>query len=782
MNRSITLILTFLMKSILAAGQLKITGHIQDTAGTPLLYSTLKLRTDTLVVQTVLSDSTGYFSFTDLAPGIYGIEGSYIGNKALLPPFRLNRDTIVSLIIRQSGALLKTVEVTGSKPLLEKKIDRLIFNVENSIAAKGTDLTEAIALTPRLRISQSGISIVGKSGVAVMINDRILPLSGTDLLNYLKSLRSDDVASIEVITTPPARYDAQGNSGLINIILKKNPSLGWSGTISTAYSQATYAAVTNNVNLNYQSKKLSSSLKLRQYDRASRITEELDAIGINSARGNDIRKDMSDGIGLNLSMDYKLSKKSSAGFIYDIGKSNANAYIDNHTTYQTHDRTDSILTTLSDNRNPVLTQTLNLYSDHRLDNKGKKLSTAFNYFSTTPETAISFLTSSDKQPVTAVVNSYSDVKYHIWSAQADLTLPYPVAEIETGAKVTGFSNDADISYYNLAGKDFIIDPSRSNIFYCNEKNLAGYFSARRDFGRKWSAKAGLRYEYAIVTGFSPTTDTRNRTAYGRFFPTAYLSYKPNTRHSWGLTYSKRINRPYFRALNPARWYSNPYTYYVGAPLLQPSYSHNIELSWLYKGILSVSLFGDKVLDGFGFIGEMDGTLRVYSPKNYLTQYNAGIVITLNKKFFPWWETNSYLTFSYADSKSAVADAVTQNGSGFSYSTNNTFPVSRKVSLFVNFTHSLPSTKGYLYNAGQYMLSSGGRTTLLQNRLQLSASVNDILRSAISRGQLYYKDFTQYNNTYYDSRRLNVSITYLFGKTKVRGNQKQINFKETQRAN
>ena len=126
------------------------------------------------------------------------------------------------IVIIQSKTVLKEVKVSANKPLLERKIDRLVFNVENSIAAKGTDLSEAIALTPMLKVDDNGISIVGKRGVSVMINDRILNISGADLVNYLKSLRSDDVAKIEVITTPPSKYEAQGNSGLINIVLKKN--------------------------------------------------------------------------------------------------------------------------------------------------------------------------------------------------------------------------------------------------------------------------------------------------------------------------------------------------------------------------------------------------------------------------------------------------------------------------------------------------------------------------------------------------------------------------------
>lgn len=124
--------------------------------------------------------------------------------------------------------------MTGKKKLIERKVDRLVFNVENSVASQGLDLVEALAKTPMVRTTDEAISIAGKSNVAVMVNDKLLNLSGQELINYLKTLRSDDIARIEVITTPPARYEAEGKSGLINIILKKNTNLGWNASLQTS--------------------------------------------------------------------------------------------------------------------------------------------------------------------------------------------------------------------------------------------------------------------------------------------------------------------------------------------------------------------------------------------------------------------------------------------------------------------------------------------------------------------------------------------------------------------
>lgn len=136
--------------------------------------------------------------------------------------------TRTEYIGQNSEKEIQTVNLNGKKKLVERKIDRMVFNVENSIASQGMDGVEALRNTPLVKVDEtSGISIVGKSNVSVMINDRIVQMSGSELLNYLKSVRSENIAKIEVITTPPAKYDAQGNSGIINIVLKKNSI--WAG-------------------------------------------------------------------------------------------------------------------------------------------------------------------------------------------------------------------------------------------------------------------------------------------------------------------------------------------------------------------------------------------------------------------------------------------------------------------------------------------------------------------------------------------------------------------------
>lgn len=778
------LIAIFFIKVNTAFGQLKITGNVTDSSYLPLAQATLKLlKADGSLVQAATSDGKGTFIFLGIIAGDYKIEGSYLSVRNSTNLFKLQKDSIINLMINhQSNTNLKDVTISANKPLIERKIDRMVFNVSNSIAAKGTDLSQALALTPMLRVDDQSVSIIGKSGVSVMINERIVNIGGADLIHYLKSLRSDDVEKIEVITTPPAKYEAQGNSGLINIVLKKNQSLGWNGNVSSTFTQTTYPAFANNLNLNYQSQKISSSIKLRQYRTLTHPTEEINVIGVNSMLSNDSRKDISHGFGANASLDYKTSPKSNIGFIYDIGESNYDIDINSIYIYKTGNVTTDVLNTFSQQRNNTITQTLNIYYDQKLDKSGKKLSSGFNFFSTLPESDVHFQTASSQAATTDFIRNNSDLNYKIWSAQSDLTMPYKWGNIEAGFKFTNFGNNSTIGYYNLVQDDYEINPAKSNVFEYEEKNIAGYVSSQVELSKKWTAKAGLRYEYSIINAFSPTNDEKNSFRYGRLFPSVYLSYKADENNTISINYSKRINRPNFRALNPFRWYSNPNTYSTGNPLLQPSYNHNAEISYLYKGILSFTVYGQKLINGYGRLVEINGPIKIVNYQNYLTQYNSGIEATLGLKFFPWWENREFVSFNIAHGKSALPEVLLQNGSALYYSTNNTFTLSKMVNIFVNFWHSLPSTQGNSYSEGRYSLSSGVRVSLFDGKFQVSASGDDLLKGTINRGEIYYKDFTQTFNNYYDSRRFNLNLTYTFGRSKVKGNRKQVNFKETQRAN
>jgi len=483
---------------------------------------------------------------------------------------------------------IEAVTVNGKKVLVERKVDRLVYNVQNSMLSQGSSGTEVLAGTPLLQVDENKglLSIAGKNGVSVMVNDRMLNLSGSELINYLRNLRSENILKIEVITTPPAKYEAQGNSGIINIVLKKNQNLGWNGYLTTNYTQKTYAAFSTAAGVNYQNEKMKASVKIQGYDGDKRSVENYKIIGENSSISRDERRDMNDGLGLNANFDYSLTKNSNIGLIYDISKGHSNMDINSKQNYLTGSNPTLQTNTDSKHRSSFTSQMLNLYFDQKFGEH--KLSLGTNYYGNLPDTEVNFTTKNIASNSTQVVKNLSSVDYKIYSGQADLTLNFKKIQLETGAKFSKFSNNSEIGYFNVINGNHIIDPAKSNLFDYNEKNYAAYISASKDLNEKWSVKAGLRYEYSQTSGFSPTTQIKSENNYGKFFPTAYVSYKANQDNQFSINYSRRINRPYFRALDPFRWYSNPNTYYSGNPSLQPSFNHNIEFNYIFKNKFSIT--------------------------------------------------------------------------------------------------------------------------------------------------------------------------------------------------
>ncbi|WP_158829287.1 outer membrane beta-barrel family protein [Mucilaginibacter lacusdianchii] len=759
-----------------------ISGRIIETVGKGIENANITVlnATDSSVVKYGVSDKQGYFELTNLNNGVFILKITCIGyHTRLLNNIKFNSSSIKLTDIVLGVELKKLHEVTivQKTPILQRKVDRLIFNLNSTIMATGSSLFEALRVAPFLTVSDNSVSMVGKGSMGVMINEKLINLSGTDLTNYLKTLRSENVEKIEIITTPPAKYEAQGNAGLINIVLKKNESLGWRGSLSSSFIQRTCSSNNNNLALFFRSKKVSSSFTFNQSNYRGVIKESNDITGQpNPILSNGQRVTTTPNLQASLSIDYELNKQNNVGFIYNISDGKARTTLNNKSSFNTGNTVDSVLNTIAEISRPLFTQTLNIYHDLKIDSTGKKLNSSVNFFTNKPEIKNDFISESDNNYATVRNNSFS--KYNIWSFQSDLTLPYKRVTIETGIKFTNFNNSADVEYYNYIHESFLLDKTRSNAFNYTENNLASYISTESELSKKWTVKAGLRYEYTFMDGYSPTLDQRNKRSYGALFPTTYLIYKANGNDVFSLNYSRRINRPGLNFLNPFAFYSNIYSYSVGNPLLLPSYSNNIELSYLYKGMFSFTVFTQHTSDLFSSITTVNGPSVISRVENYLSQDNLGAYASFNRALFKWWDNSITASFSFVSSKSTIENISTQNGTSASFNVNNNFKATPKLSFYLNYSQTLPSTGGNVYTYGQSNLTAGARLKLLNNNLIISSS---ILKGTASTYDIRFSDFVQTIKTDYDYKTFNLGLTYLFGRSKVSGNNKNISFEEKKRA-
>lgn len=777
------ILLSVVMLGPVFAFSQRITGKIMQTGNVVSYIEIIAVKDQKK--QSVISDERGNYTLKLPENGIYNIkliqDGTEISTSDVAVKGDMKQDFFIE---KKQEKQIEGVTITARKKLIERKADRLVFNVSNSVASQGMDGAEALATTPLLKVDDnSGISIAGKSGVAVMINERMLNLSGNELVTYLKSLRSENIEKIEVITTPPAKYEAQGNSGLINIVLKKNQNLGWSGNLTTSLQQQTYTATSNSATINYQNEQLRASLKLRQYDYEKHSYENYTIEGADGLKSSDDRRDFGDGLGGGLSVDYQLNTKSNIGFIYEYGSGHSNMDIENTSDYFQNRNYTNTLSTYAEHRAKNQQQTVSAYYDLKFGKRDNKLSITGNYFSNIPKSLIDF-TTTESSGDSFVVRTPSTVNYKIYSGQADLTLPFQFAKTETGIKFTNFDNNSDISYQNFTNGNFITDPLKSNVFEYNEKNYAAYLSFEKDFNEKWSAKAGIRYEYSTVNGNSITSGQQTENSYGKFFPTAYITYKSNENNTFCLNYSKRINRPGFRAINPYRWYINVNSYFTGNPLLKPSINHNFELSHVYKGKLSTSAYFQRTTDAFDQLATLQGENRISTFENFYNQNSMGVTINYSDTFFKFWEANYAADLSYMETKVFSTDAASRKGSSYDFNFQNNLSLNKNktVQLIFNYWFRLPSNSGNVYMDFAGNFTSGLKLSLMEKSLQMNLFVSDIFKQSRSRGEIYYTTGTHFYNNYYDARRLTLSATYTFGNKKVKGTDRNVRFDEKNRAN
>lgn len=786
MNKICTVLLICGLSQAARAQDFSIKGRVLDQQNAPIPYVSVKLLNATKSVQQQsAADNLGNFIITS-PKGSYILKIEQFGKTLFEKTILLDNKIDLSDIKVDNINRLEDVVIEKRGNLLERKVDRLVFNIDRSTAAVGGNALDALAITPLVKVDEGGgIGIVGKGGVAVMVNEKIVHMTGSELTNYLRSLRSDDISKIEVLTTPPAKYESQGNSGMINIQLKRNSRAGWDGYVSSRFLQNSYAGTAQYLGLNYGNEKLVTSLKASYYNDRSRADENFQNVGPFSSFSSARRKDVYKGIGINLGMDYLITKKSNIGFVYNFGRNVSNKYINETNRYLAKDIVTNLMSTESSHEGRTPAHTVSGYYDIKLGEKGDdKLSFSTNFYQRNPKNDVLFYTTDQiTDSVFDVVND-SEVKYRIWSTQGDLTLNRTFAKLEMGLKYTTFNNRSSVDYFNRFREDLILDNSRSNKFDYSEKNYAAYVSASRNLGEMWSLQLGLRYEYSSVNGISISTGATNTSNYGRLFPNAFVNFRPNADNSFTLSYSKRINRPGFSELDPFRWYSTPNSYSTGNPQLRPSYNHNFEISYLFRGKLSTGIYYQHMYDGYKQLTRLDKIDLVSTYVNFFDQNSYGLNITYADKLFNWWETNNAADFSYSSSKVYNNELIAQSGTGVSFSSNNSFTLNKEKTAFLttNYWMNLPSRRGNSLSKTRGAFQFGAKSYFLEKKLLVSATVNDVFKQLKGRGANYFQNNLQSYDNYYDSRNITISVMYRFGKKVSKSSVKNIDFKEVNRAN
>jgi len=770
---------------VLLFSQFKVSGTVK-VSGSPIEFANVILKNKgSEVVKGVITDQNGVFEL-NVGEGSYKLIISYLGYKKWEIDITINNNLSLDVItLEQDENKLQEVVINFRRPIIQRKSNRLVFNVSNSLLSSGFSAEEVLKNTPRIDPFSESLGIIGKSGVIVMINDRDSNLKGKELDAYLKSLRSENILRIEVITSPSAKFDASGNIGIVNIVLKKGVDLGFDGSVTSTYIQRTKPSFMPSTYLTFSNKKLSSSLSVLS-SREKRIPDStFDIEYMDFDRNTNLsREDNTELLESSLQLNYQLSKNSVIGVIAngsfvetDSQGTSIDLFSNDQGIYFSQN-----LPSVSAEKDKYFS--ISPYYDIQIDSLGKKLKFNYNYLFNKTDEKRDFNSESYNGNFETIESrssalNLSNLNYQVRSVNVDLELPYDAFEIALGGKYTFLNNDSDLSIYNTTSGIRDLDTNQSNIFNYDERIIAAYATFESELGEAVFLETGIRYESATTDGNSITNGERFKNNFENFFPSVSLAYDPNDNNSYYFAYGKRIDRPVFYYVNPFRIYSDFYNYDQGNPRLQPSITHNIEFSYTLKNNFSIFAYGSfqKGVMDYLTIASEESLFVISRPENLYDQNTWGL--DLSYTWSPIKNFSSYNSFSHYYNK-AVSNfpGQTRNdfeGYGSSFFTNNTFVFDKKKNhrVFVRYFHNFPSVDGLYKIKKSSSLSLGTSLTLFNDKLNLNIQASDIFRKRVNDWTILYPNFTYRTRIYNDIRNFQISLTYNFGNEKSKSVDREI---------
>lgn len=761
-----------------------------DETGKPLTDVSLQLirTTDTFLTKIAITDSLGEAIFDQVEFSTYIVIANTIGYEIDTSEAFLI-DSLHSVIQLKTTKLmpvsnqLEEASIVFKKPFIERYMDKLIVNVENSIASAGSSVLDVLARSPGVLVNNgNSIQLRGKSGVLFMFDGKPTPLAGEDLVNYLKTIPAANVDKIEIITQPSARYDAGGNAGIINIRFKKDKNLGFNGSATMSLGQGVYFKPTLSTNLNYRTKKINvfgsySFNKPRDFTQFDINRKFFDAnqniIAVFDQKSYIKTPILSNNAKLGL--DVYLNSKTVIGAVVNGNISEINR--DGFTSALTSNAENVLLyTTETEN---ILTQErenvfANLNLKHTFDSTAREITVDLDYGFLNSINKQSFLSryiyESPYMISTDELRTDQKGGIYIYSAKTDYIHPLKKqAKLEAGFKSSFVRTDNEIAFYTIVPSGEKFDSTRSNHFVYDENINAGYFIFSKEL-KKVNYQLGLRAEHTTTSGKQITTDQLFSRNYLYFFPSASINYVKSETHQFSWSYSRRIDRPSYQQLNPFRVFVDPYTYVVGDQQLKPVLTHSFDFSYTlmgqYIGAMGYAKSKETITDVFV---QDDSTKISYQTPANLQDYDQ-VYLSFSIPFsLKNWLNSSLLSNIYWNRYSSPflgGNLRTENVSYDIY-LNNSFVMGKKGwSAELSGMYQAGMVWGLFYIKGLAQISAGVQKVSANKMSVFKLSVTDITYMNRIRVVVQYQNQDFFTNRQWDSRVLTFTYVQRFGKTTV----------------
>ncbi|TKK64583.1 TonB-dependent receptor [Ilyomonas limi] len=750
--------------------------------------------TDSSLVKAALSDKNGVALFDEVKEGSYLIRVLMTNYMPVYSkPFSITAEQpsvqLSPVALTLSTNQLKEVEVSTKKPFIQRLNDRIVVNVESSIISAGSSAMEILERSPGVAVDQNDvISLRGRQGVIIMIDGKITPLSGADLAGYLRGLPSNAIERIDIITNPSARYDAAGNSGIIDIRMKKDQRMGANGTFTAGYGQGVYPKANTGLTFNYRNKKVNV---FGNYNYGYR--KNLNNLILNRNfyeggifKGSDDKDNYSRmPVGSHtarLGADFIVNKKTIIGFVVNSNFIHFRRNNDNNSVVSDSLKapyyTFKTLATNNDHNNNTVA---NINFKHTFDSTGKELSADVDYgiYNTGSLSATAtkyYNLDGSKLLPDYILNGNQDGQLTFKTAKADYSNPTKKgAKWETGFKTSFVSSDNDVKFFDNSSGTPIDDVNKTNHFLYKENDYAAYLNLSKEY-KKWNVQLGLRGEHTHVETHQIKGDIRYDTSYFQLFPSGFFNYKLKENQTVGVSVSRRIERPAYSSLNPFLFLIDVTTYATGNSGLLPELTWSYELNYTVKQLnftlgyshtknnqnIAIARFKDV----FPNIPSADN-VTVQIPINLNSSDYYGLSIAAPVRVKPWWNMVNNADIYYNHFNGSLGSTTLSNGSpAADLRTNNSFTLKKGWTAELNGSFSSGGRYGFMVSKPQWGVSAGVQKNLLKNKATLRLSVTDIFWTNLPKATITYDNYIENWHAYRETRVASLNFTYRFGNAKV----------------
>ncbi|MFN0204103.1 MAG: TonB-dependent receptor domain-containing protein [Bacteroidia bacterium] len=796
MKKRILLLTTVLFLScsslLIAQNEGTIRGQLKDANKTAIegVVVSLFQQKDSALIKAVLTESDGKFEFTKLAISSYFLSASHLNFQPYLSESIVlngeNKEKILPTIalIPSEGTVLKEVVIAAKVPFVEKKIDRMVVNPEALLTNAGTTALDVLEKSPGIQVDLNGnISLKGKQGVLVYVDDKPTYLSEADLANYLRSLPSSSLASIEIMTNPPAKYDAAGNAGIINLRMKKTKTEGFNGGVNLSYGQGFYARSNNSANFNYRINKVNffsnASYNINNsYQDLTINRRYFSATGeLNSAFSQNtfIKKEFSNA-NLRLGMDYYINDKNTFGIVLSGFNNIEKEHTNNWAQLRNGGEVlQNWVQAISPSKRDFLNGSANLNYAYKLDTTGKELSANVDYLRYGSELNQSLLSNTYLPDYTFVnrSNLISDLPATIDIKSAKLDYVHPLKKggrMEAGAKSSLVTTDNIANFFDETDGVLTVNNDFSNHFKYKENVNAAYvnYSLER---KKFSFQTGLRYENTAIVGNQLGNDVRKDSSFTRnynsLFPTVFLLYKLDSasKHQLSFSYGRRIDRPNYQDMNPFTYPLDRFTLYAGNPFLQPTFSDNFELAHTFNNAFTTTLSFSGLKNVINETIEQSTNIFYSRPGNIGRQISYGISVNGAIPITKWWTLQLYTEVMHNRFDAILYNQTLKNvGTYLYFMPTNQFQFAKTWSAELSGNYQSSIATGQFVLIPVWNMRGAVAKKIMKNKATVKLSFNDIFYTLQPGGDIkgLYQSTANWKS-YLDTRVVTLSFSYRFNK-------------------